>query len=148
MYAVEGLGNYWTAKRGDVKIVDGYNYFTENEIDGARAYLVEKMSPEQIADLLEGYLLEPKKNNSSKIKTYGIDSADANQTGAWNLYKPHSYFYNGSALESRKEQSSLSFTFNGTGFSIHGGVSPANGNFIAIGGNTSVIPVIFVTSVK
>ena len=129
LYAVEGLGDYWTAKRGDVKIVDGYNYFTENEKDGARAYLVEKMSPEQIADLLEGYLLEPKKNNPSKTKTYGIDTSDSVKTGTWNIYKPHSYFHNGSALESREEQSSLSVTFDGTGISIHGGISPVNGKF-------------------
>ena len=129
LYAVEGLGDYWTAKRGDVKIIDGYNYFTENEKDGARAYLVEEMSPEQLADLLEGYLLEPKKNNPSKTKTYGIDSSDAVKTGTWNIYKPHSYFHNGSALESREEQSSLSVTFDGTGISIHGGISPVNGKF-------------------
>ena len=59
MYAVEGLNDKWTMARGDVEVLDtGVTVFTGNEETGARAYLIEKKAPEEIAAYLNQILID------------------------------------------------------------------------------------------
>lgn len=127
MYAVEGIGDYWDIVRGDAYLEGGSNRFIENEANGARAYLVEKMDPELVADILENYMLETKKNNPDEIKTQGIDSADTTKIGNWEIYAPHTYYHNGSTLKCTEPDCSLEAKIFGSGIDIYGGISPQNG---------------------
>ncbi|MBI1390041.1 MAG: nucleoside hydrolase [bacterium] len=60
LFAVRGAGEYWDVHRGGGVVVreDGFNQW-DDSLDSQYAYLVQKMSPDDLADVIEEQMVLP-----------------------------------------------------------------------------------------
>lgn len=129
MYAVEGLGDYWTLERGNVTVFDdGKDAFEKNEETGARAFLVEKMDPADVTARLDEVMLAAKKNNPNGKDVSFMDNCNCRISyaggdrnwGNWNGNDMNFANAPGATME---------FTFTGTSLDLYGGKGPDQGKF-------------------
>ena len=132
LFAVEGLSDYWTMTRGDVKFMSGgKTYFRENEESGARAFLVKKMADGDVADVLNTLMTAAKKNNPDEKKFELVDASPnvegvVYSDGFRNDTSANKYTYNDTLYYTNKQNASISFTFTGYGVDIYAGMNNDN----------------------
>lgn len=126
LYAVEGLGDYWTMVRGTMQIADdGSNTFVESA-DGNHAFLVEKMSADEMTAILDDLMVSAKKDNPDEPTASIVDAAPGvsgvilkdmflNDISKARLAYNRTMYYGNTA------GCSVSITFTGAGIDVFGG---------------------------
>jgi len=72
LYAVRGAGDYWTLRRGRCEVEDSGRTVWRDDPDGPHAYLVEKMAPAAMAEIIDelmGRLPVLKRGRDLQVKT-------------------------------------------------------------------------------
>lgn len=126
LYAVEGLGDWWTMERGDVEIDDqGNNAFYANAETGARAYLVfqNDSAPGEIASYLDEMMISAHKNNPDEVRIFPIDDTSSSVSGEWTKVD-NANAYGGSLIQGGAPGQAMETTFSGDFLVIYGGVGP------------------------
>lgn len=129
LYAVEGLGDWWTLERGDVEIDDqGNNAFYANTETGARAYLEfqDDSVPGRIESYLDEMMISAKKNNPDEVKIFPIDDGSSRITGDWSRVD-NANAYGGTLLQGDAAGQAIEVEFTGDFLVIYGGVGPGFG---------------------
>ena len=129
LYAVEGDCGFWTLKRGDADFNGSRNSFTENNVDGARAYLVEDSALDsKVAEKISALANAPKKNNPDELEIHAVNGNQAVTTGTW-TQRTGLNAYNGDLQTSAESGATMSLTFVGTSVDIYGATGVDNGKF-------------------
>lgn len=129
MYAVEGLGEYWTMERGDITVYDdGKDTFEKNEETGARAFLIEKMDPADVTARLDEIMLIAKKNNPDEKKVSFMENQNCRIRYAggdrnWGNWNENLLNY------ANNPGATMEFTFTGTSLDLYGGKGTDHGKF-------------------
>ena len=129
LYAVEGLGDYWSMERGDVSVLeDGRTTFEKNEKTGARAFLVAKADETQVEARLNQVMISAEKNNPNEEKVVCLEDkngrimrygANGETWGIWDSDQLVSY--------ASKPGAYMTLDFEGVGFDLYGGVDADQG---------------------
>mgnify|MGYP003372841559 CR=1 FL=1 len=129
LYAVEGLGDYWSMERGDVSVLeDGRTTFEKNEKTGARAFLVAKADETQVEARLNQVMISAEKNNPNEEKVVCLEDkngrimrygANGETWGIWDSDQLVSY--------ASKPGAYMTLDFEGVGFDLYGGVDADEG---------------------
>ena len=138
LFAVEGASDYWTLQRGtnSVSAGDGSNVWTPDE-NGKDAILVQKMAPDQVAQVLNDRMVMAHKSPNAEYAWQAIDDADPSvtYTGSFQQIREEDnsdpnradWFYNyyqATDHETTAPQDELNLDFTGNNLEIYGSKGP------------------------